>query len=104
MKNLADVFPNKRVHVTILVHVDERRSGGKSDVDTIERIVCPCLLHEDWIRGAAGIFEIENVAGGVPNKRVHVTIVVHIDERRNGGTSDLDTVERIVRPRLFHKY
>ena len=100
MKNLAVVVPNKRVHVTVVVHVDERRCGDKSDflsADTVERIVRSRLLDKDGIRDVAGVFEMKNLAVDVPNKRVHVTVAVHVDERRCGPTSDVDIVERIVR-------
>ena len=95
MKNLAGGVPNKRVHVTIAVHVDERRCGSSSDVD-IERIVRSRVLDKGGIRDAAGVFEMKNLAVVVPNKRVHVTVAVHVDERRCGVISDVDTVERIV--------
>ena len=103
MKNVAVDVPNKRVHVTVAVHVDERRCGATSDVDTVERVVRSRLLDKGGIRDAAGVFEMKNLAVVVPNKRVHVTVAVHVDERRCGATSDVDTVERVVRSRLLDK-
>jgi hypothetical protein len=104
MKNLASGVPNKRVHVTVAVHVDERRFGVVSDVNTVERIVRSRLLDKRWIRDAAGVFEMKNLAVFVPNKRVHVTVAVHVDERRCDVPSDGDTVERIVRSHYGHHF
>ena len=71
-------------HVQVAVSVEERRCGVTSDVDTVERVVRSRLLDKRGIRDAAGVFEMKNLAVEVPNKRVHVTVAVHVDERRCG--------------------
>ena len=101
VQNVAVFVPDKRVHVTIVVDVDECWSGMFSDTDTVEWIAY--LRHKDWTRGVAGVFEVQNVTVFVPDKRVHVTIVVDVDECWSSIFSDLDIVERIARPRLLFK-
>ena len=66
-------------NVQITVGVEECWNGVLSEGDISERVFRLRLLLKVWIRGAAGVFEMENTVMSAPNKHVHVTIFVDVD-------------------------
>ena len=91
--DVASGVPHKRVHVTVLVHVHECRSGVRSERSDI------CKRRNECVGPAFSvttkILQVLNLALLVPHKQIQFVVPIKVHERWVGVVSDIITVERV---------